>query len=123
MKDVRPVSNLSLQKAGYLLDNKKNCFVFLYCLYYCCFFSRNNKKDLVERLWSMINSRFWYDSRLRCDMVDLYYTLYGRRKPFCLGGVDLGLLTANQLMPGSHAPMPNWNNKSKVSSFTLVHLI
>ena len=39
---------------------------------------RNNKKDLVERLWSVINSKFWYDSRLRCDMVDLYYTLYGR---------------------------------------------
>ena len=71
----------------------------------------------MERLWSMVNSRFWYDSRLRCDMVDLYYTLYGRRKPYCLGGLDLGLLTANQLMPGSHAPMPNWNKKSNVSFF------
>lgn len=25
-----------------------------------------------------------HDSRLRCELVDLYYTLYGTRKPTCL---------------------------------------
>merc|ERR1719278_672450 len=42
---------------------------------------RNDTHRLVERLWGMINGGFWYDSRLRCDIVDLYYTLYGRRRP------------------------------------------
>ena len=42
---------------------------------------RNDRPELVERLYNLINSGFWYDSRLRCDMVDLYYTLYGRRRP------------------------------------------
>merc|ERR1712079_562613 len=40
---------------------------------------RNDRPELVEKLYNLINSGFWYDSRLRCDMVDLYYTLYGRR--------------------------------------------
>jgi hypothetical protein len=26
---------------------------------------RNDRPELVERLWGMINSKFWYDSRLR----------------------------------------------------------
>lgn len=42
---------------------------------------RNDRPELVERLYTLINSGFWYDSRLRCDTVDLYYTLYGRRRP------------------------------------------
>ena len=42
---------------------------------------RNDRPELVDRLYTLINSGFWYDSRLRCDMVDLYYTLYGRRRP------------------------------------------
>jgi len=48
-------------------------------------------------------------------MVDLYYTLYGRRKPFCLGGFlgELGILPPNQLMPGNQVPMPNWNKQQK----------
>lgn len=42
---------------------------------------RNDKKELVERLWSLMNSAFWYDSRLRCDIVDLYAKLFGRKRP------------------------------------------
>lgn len=53
---------------------------------------RNDRPDLVERLWGMINSKFWYDSRLRCDMVDLYFTLYGRRRPQCLPIPELAAL-------------------------------
>ncbi|KAK9889670.1 hypothetical protein WA026_007049 [Henosepilachna vigintioctopunctata] len=40
--------------------------------------------ELVERLWTNINGMFSHDTRLRCDMVDLYYTLYGSKRPFCL---------------------------------------
>lgn len=43
-----------------------------------------NTEDLVDRLWRLINSNLSYDSRLRCAVVDLYYTLYGRQRPSCL---------------------------------------
>lgn len=39
-----------------------------------------------------------HDSRMRCDLVDLYYTLYGNRRPICIplpelaGLVNLGRL-------------------------------
>lgn len=34
-----------------------------------------------------------YDSRLRCDFVDLYFTLYGTRRPNCTPTPELsGLL-------------------------------
>jgi len=60
---------------------------------------RNDKPNLVEILWKVINSRFWYDSRMRCNMVDLYYTLYGRKRPFCLPIPELAALgrSANQI--------------------------
>jgi len=53
---------------------------------------RNDRLDLVEHLWKLINNKLWYDSRLRCDLVDLYYTLYGRRKPYCLPIPELAAL-------------------------------
>lgn len=67
----------------------------------------------------MINSKFWFDSRLRCDMVDLYYTLYGRRRPFCLPIPELAALgraSANMGMgPSMAAPMgAPWTKKSQV---------
>ncbi|ELT93532.1 hypothetical protein CAPTEDRAFT_221667 [Capitella teleta] len=39
---------------------------------------------LVEKLWKLMNSGFSHDSRLRCDIADLYFTLYGRTRPACL---------------------------------------
>ena len=51
---------------------------------YLDFDPRNDRPELVERMWSLINNKLWHDSRLRCDTVDLYFALYGRRKPFCL---------------------------------------
>nr|XP_034312056.1 transcription initiation factor TFIID subunit 2 isoform X3 [Crassostrea gigas] len=32
----------------------------------------------------MMNCTFSYDSRLRCDAADVYFTLYGRTRPSCL---------------------------------------
>ncbi|XP_063225105.1 transcription initiation factor TFIID subunit 2 [Bacillus rossius redtenbacheri] len=49
--------------------------------------ARRHKLDqdaLAHRLWNLINCMLSYDSRLRCDIVDLYYTLYGTRRPLCL---------------------------------------
>jgi len=62
---------------------------------------RNDNYKLVERLWGLINSQFWYDSRLRCDIVDLYYTLYGRRRPASLPVPELAALGRPQ---GSMGP-------------------
>lgn len=39
-----------------------------------------------------------HDSRLRCDLVDLYYTLYGTKRPTCLPFPELaGLLTPQKV--------------------------
>lgn len=34
-----------------------------------------------------------HDAKLRCDLVDLYYTLYGIKTPFCLPIPELAGLT------------------------------
>ncbi|XP_060530001.1 transcription initiation factor TFIID subunit 2 isoform X2 [Cylas formicarius] len=46
--------------------------------------SRLDVPDLVERIWTNINGMLSHDTRLRCDMVDLYYALYGTKRPLCL---------------------------------------
>ena len=55
-----------------------------------------------------------YDARLRCDIVDLYYTLYGRRRPPSLPLPELAAL-------GRQAGgQPSWKKESKASSgFTI----
>ncbi|KAH9636821.1 hypothetical protein HF086_017024 [Spodoptera exigua] len=35
-------------------------------------------------LWNNMNSLLSNDARLRCDLVDLYYTLYGLKRPICV---------------------------------------
>ena len=42
---------------------------------------RNDRPELVDRLYNLMNSGTPHDARLRCDTVDLYFTLYGRRRP------------------------------------------
>jgi hypothetical protein len=39
---------------------------------------------LVDRLWTLMNSTFAHDSRLRCGIADLYFLLFGRNRPSCL---------------------------------------
>ena len=39
---------------------------------------------LVERLWVLMNCTFAHDSRLRSDVADFYYVMYGRVRPSCL---------------------------------------
>ncbi|OQR68760.1 transcription initiation factor TFIID subunit 2-like, partial [Tropilaelaps mercedesae] len=51
-----------------------------------------NSDQLVERLWTMMNSKFSHDSKLRCALVDLYHVLYGRGRPQCLPMPELGVL-------------------------------
>ncbi|XP_069134211.1 transcription initiation factor TFIID subunit 2-like [Argopecten irradians] len=47
--------------------------------------SHLHTQALVERLWKLMNITLSHDSRLRCDIADLYFTLYGRTRPTCLG--------------------------------------
>jgi len=43
-----------------------------------------HNKAIALRLWKKINYDLAVDARLRCDLVDLYFTLFGTRKPVCL---------------------------------------
>ncbi|KAH8242480.1 hypothetical protein KR032_007720, partial [Drosophila birchii] len=45
--------------------------------------SRLDKANLVDRLWASINT-LGNDTKLRCNIVDLYYALYGNKRPNCL---------------------------------------
>lgn len=50
---------------------------------------RLDRPHLVERLWMMMNQLTAYDSKLRCDLVDFYYMLYGIKKPSCLSSKEI----------------------------------
>ena len=82
---------------------------------------RLDKPDLVHRIWNLIkcvlkcfyflflwltvcvhimytilnyfSGMLSHDPKLRCDLVDLYYTLYGPRTPLCLPNPELDMLT------------------------------
>jgi len=75
---------------------------------------RNDSYKLVERLWGLINSQFWYDSRLRCDIVDLYYTLYGKRRPPSLPMPELAALGRPQGKMG-----PPWKREKGGQQFVI----
>lgn len=34
-----------------------------------------------------------HDPKIRCDLVDLYYTLYGSKRPLCLPIPELAAIT------------------------------
>ncbi|KAF4522141.1 hypothetical protein B566_EDAN012603 [Ephemera danica] len=40
-------------------------------------------EELATRIWNNMNQVMFFDSQLRCDFVDLYYALYGMRRPMC----------------------------------------
>lgn len=46
--------------------------------------SRLDTPQLVHRLWALMNFGCAGDARLRCAVADLYYSLYGIRRPLCL---------------------------------------
>lgn len=50
-----------------------------------------NTEDLVERIWNMMNQALTHDSQLRCALLDLYFTLYGRSRPSCLPKPELSV--------------------------------
>lgn len=53
---------------------------------------RLNRPELRERIWKNMNSKLSHDTRLRCDMVDLYYALYGVKEPPVIKNPELASL-------------------------------
>lgn len=47
---------------------------------------------LLALLLLFFSSGFWYDSRLRCDVADLYFKLYGRKRPHAVPIPELAML-------------------------------
>ncbi|XP_041483978.1 transcription initiation factor TFIID subunit 2-like [Lytechinus variegatus] len=54
--------------------------------------SNLSTEELIERLWAYMNSGTSHDARLRCDVVDFFYTLYGKTRPACLPLPELGFV-------------------------------
>nr|CAG4646022.1 EOG090X00M6 [Macrothrix elegans] len=48
--------------------------------------SRLDTIPVCDRLWKLMNVGLSHDAMLRNDVVDLYYCLYGKKKPLCLSG-------------------------------------
>lgn len=52
-----------------------------------------------------------YDTRLRCDMVDFYYSLYGIKRPFCIPNAEIAAMLKPPKIPRadfkrSSSPIP-----------------
>ena len=65
------------------------------CFYDDCEINGYLSKIKNKRLKCYIinySSDFWYDSRLRCDVVDLYFKLYGRKRPHAVPIAELAML-------------------------------
>lgn len=63
--------------------------------------------ELVERLWTNINCMLSHDTRLRCDIVDLYYALYGTKRPVCIPLIELsGIMNLNKHDPNKKSNKP-----------------
>ncbi|XP_054290180.1 transcription initiation factor TFIID subunit 2-like [Macrosteles quadrilineatus] len=57
---------------------------------------RLDREDLVHRLWNLFNCMLSHDTRMRCSLVDLYFVLYGKRKPTSLPIPELAALLKPQ---------------------------
>uniref|UniRef100_A0A023F4P3 Transcription initiation factor TFIID subunit 2 n=1 Tax=Triatoma infestans TaxID=30076 RepID=A0A023F4P3_TRIIF len=41
-------------------------------------------QELVHRLWKLFNCMLSHDSKMRCSVIDLYFTMFGKKRPACL---------------------------------------
>uniref|UniRef100_A0AAG5D466 Transcription initiation factor TFIID subunit 2 n=1 Tax=Anopheles atroparvus TaxID=41427 RepID=A0AAG5D466_ANOAO len=81
---------------------------------------RLDREELALRIWENMNSKLSHDTRLRCDMVDLYYTLYGVRMPHCLANQELESILRPQKVTSSFSSSsfsdrPNRRNSNDAS--------
>uniref|UniRef100_A0A1B6LDU4 Transcription initiation factor TFIID subunit 2 n=1 Tax=Graphocephala atropunctata TaxID=36148 RepID=A0A1B6LDU4_9HEMI len=57
---------------------------------------RLDREDLVNRLWNLFNCMLSHDTRMRCSLVDLYFVLYGKKRPTCMPIPELAALLKPQ---------------------------
>lgn len=53
------------------------------------------------KIYTFSSGMLSHDTKLRCDLVDLYYTLYGSRRPLCLPLPELAAFNRIR-KPGPH---------------------
>lgn len=53
---------------------------------------RLNTRKLRDRIWTSMNSKLSHDTRLRCDLVDFYYALYGTKEPSAVKSAEIAAL-------------------------------
>lgn len=93
-------------------------------------------KETQRRTWMKRNSFIdfsWlnfrsgmlsHDSKLRCDFVDFYYTLYGSKRPLCLPIPELGCLSAKPRKAGPQAsPEREETIRLVITRFFTVHAL
>lgn len=76
---------------------------------------RLDRPHLVERLWMMMNQLTAYDSKLRCDLVDFYYMLYGIKKPSCLSSKEIADMLRPQKSSQHHRGSDHYGSIPKIN--------
>lgn len=72
---------------------------------------RLNREDLRDRIWSNMNSKLSHDTRLRCDLVDVYYALYGAKEPMNVKNPELEALYQPQKVSEPSVSSSSSSNK------------
>lgn len=54
-----------------------------------------------------------HDTRLRCDLVDLYFALYGSRRPQCLQSNEMSNLVKPQRVSNPRPRSPHFGGEVK----------
>lgn len=75
---------------------------------------RLDKEELVHRLWKLFNCMLSHDTRLRCSFVDLYYTLYGKKRPMVLPASDSFTVPKIKTSPSYDIRDPSLGNGSNM---------
>ncbi|XP_046383438.1 transcription initiation factor TFIID subunit 2 [Ischnura elegans] len=72
-------------------------------------------ESTATKLWDLMNYRLYYDSRLRCDVVDLYHDFYGMKRPQCLSGLSSSVPDST-VEPSEELGSPPYNMSSTMGS-------
>lgn len=61
-----------------------------------------------------------HDAKLRCDLVDLYYTLYGTKVPFCLPIPELTMIMKPKKVG---PPSPEREVRHSSNAFCILYIV
>lgn len=54
-----------------------------------------NTEEILEKIWTLMNTTLAFDTRLRAACVDMYYAFYGKQRPSCLPKSDFSFTVKN----------------------------